>query len=43
MAKLLFVLLALFIATNAESGECNSGDTKGNEFIYSDGKKNKSN
>ncbi len=43
MAKLLFVLVTLFIATNAESRECNSGDIKGKKFIYSDGKKNKSN
>ncbi len=36
MAKLLFVLVALFIATNAESRECKSGDIdiKDNIFIY---------
>ena len=43
MAKLLFVLVTLFIATNADSREFNSGDMKGNKFIYTDGKKSKSN
>ncbi len=39
MAKLLFVLLTIFLATNAESRDCNSVDTKGNALIYSNDKK----
>ena len=33
MAKLLFVLFTIFIATNAESGECSFGDIKSKTVI----------